>query len=69
MSISYLLYLGDIIESIEKIQKYTRGLDYDSFSQNQLVADAVIRNFEILGEAASYVPGNVQDDTRKYHGS
>ena len=33
MSRSYLLYLGDIIESIEKIQKYTRGLDYDSFSQ------------------------------------
>ena len=45
-------YLGHITEAIERIQRYTWGLDEAGFVQSQLVQDAVIRNFEIIGEAS-----------------
>ncbi len=50
------LLLSDVLESISKIKCYTSSLDFDSFCSNQLVIDAVIRNFEIIGEAASKLP-------------
>lgn len=50
------LLLSDLIESINKINRYTSSLDFNSFCKNELVVDAVIRNFEIIGEAASKHP-------------
>jgi uncharacterized protein with HEPN domain len=50
-----LLLLGDMLEAAEKISRYTSGMDYDAFSNNDLVIDAVARNFEIIGEAAARV--------------
>ena len=47
-----LLYLQDIIDSIEKIEEYTRGISFEEFSKNSEKIDAVVRNFEIIGEAA-----------------
>ena len=43
-------YLGHITEAIERIQRYTADLDEAGFAHSQLVQDAVIRNFEIIGE-------------------
>jgi len=40
----YLLYLEDIINAIEKIENYTQNMDFDKFSKNEMVIDAVIRN-------------------------
>ncbi len=54
------LYLNDIIESITKIKEYTNNLNLDTFVSNNLVIDAVIRNFEIIGEAAGHIPENIQ---------
>ena len=48
-------YLGHIIQAAEKIQKYTENLDEATFKANDLVQDAVIRNFEIIGEASSNI--------------
>ena len=45
------LYLKDIWGSIEKIEKYINNLSYEEFSKNLVVIDAVVRNFEIIGEA------------------
>ncbi|NNM64255.1 MAG: DUF86 domain-containing protein [Burkholderiales bacterium] len=45
-------YLGHILEAIDRIERYTAGLDEVAFAQNSLVQDAVIRNFEIIGEAS-----------------
>ena len=45
-------YLQHIIEAIERIQRYTEEMDELGFAQNQMVQDAVIRNFEIIGEAS-----------------
>jgi uncharacterized protein with HEPN domain len=48
-----LLLIDDIIESIEKIKRYTGELDYSEFVKDEKTKDAVIRNFEIIGEAAN----------------
>jgi uncharacterized protein with HEPN domain len=45
-------YLDHIIEAIDRIQRYTSGMSSSVFLANELVQDAVIRNFEILGEAS-----------------
>jgi uncharacterized protein with HEPN domain len=44
--------LDDIRASIEKIQRYTVGLDEGSFLADEKTIDAVVRNLEIIREAA-----------------
>jgi uncharacterized protein with HEPN domain len=45
-------YLAHILEAISRIAEYTAGMDEGGFVRNRLVQDAVIRNFEIIGEAS-----------------
>ncbi|MBI3943611.1 MAG: DUF86 domain-containing protein [Chloroflexi bacterium] len=45
-------YLGDIQEAIRRIATYTAGMTYESFLADIKTQDAVIRNLEIIGEAA-----------------
>ena len=47
------VYLNHIVEAIEHIQKFIEGMDYDRFDSDYMVQSAVIRQFEIIGEAAS----------------
>lgn len=47
------LLVKDMLEAANKIQKYTSNLDFASFLENELIIDAVARNFEIIGEAAN----------------
>ena len=55
------LLIQDIIESAEKILDYTKGLTYDEFKADSMRVDAVIRNFEIIGEAANRLPEESKD--------
>jgi uncharacterized protein with HEPN domain len=48
-------YLQHIEEAINRIQKYCSDFDETSFLANELVQDAVIRNFEIIGEASKNI--------------
>ena len=57
------LYLGHIIEAINRINKYTKGLEKGKFLKNNLVKDATVRNIEIIGEAVKNLP----DDFKKRH--
>lgn len=50
-----ILLIEDMLESARKIKKYTSGQDYDSFLNDEKTVDAVIRNFEIIGEAANRI--------------
>lgn len=43
------LLIKDIIDSIQKIESYVSGIDFDTFSDQVMVQDAVVRNFEIIG--------------------
>jgi len=45
-------YLGHIREAIERIYRYVEEIDEVAFVQNEMAQDAVIRNFEIIGEAS-----------------
>ncbi|MDD2299209.1 MAG: DUF86 domain-containing protein [Bacteroides sp.] len=56
----YHLYIDDIRESARKILRYTENLTYDEFVNNEQVVDAVVRNFEIIGEAAARVSKEIQ---------
>jgi len=48
-------YLAHILEAIERIHRYTDDMDELAFLNDQLVQDAVIRNFEIIGEASNNI--------------
>jgi len=50
------LLLEDMQESLQKIFTFTHGLSREAFLSNDLVIDAVLRNFEVMGEAASKLP-------------
>ena len=52
----YKVYLEDILGAIQKIERYTRGLTFERFSRDERTVDAVVRNLEIIGEAAKQVP-------------
>jgi uncharacterized protein with HEPN domain len=58
------LLLEDILESISKIRQYTNGMNFEIFCADSKTIDAVIRNFEIIGEAANRLPDSIKD---KYH--
>jgi len=57
----YLL-LKDILDCAETIIEYTYDYTYDSFLADRKTRDAVIRNFEIIGEAANRLPISIKDD-------
>lgn len=59
---NYLMYLSDIQLAMSKIAEYIDGLDFISFKQDYKTVDAVIRNFEIIGEAAKNIPGNLKEE-------
>jgi len=48
-------YLTHILEAIERIERYTEDIDEVAFLNSHLVQDAVIRNFEIIGEASNNI--------------
>jgi uncharacterized protein with HEPN domain len=50
------LLLEDSLEAIGKIERYTTGLDQAGFEADEKTIDAVVRNFEIIGEAARQLP-------------
>jgi len=58
---SYKLFVNDIMDAITKIERYIKNLDYDAFTKNGMAIDAVIRNLEIIGEAARNIPDNVKE--------
>ena len=58
---SPILYLEHILSSVMRIKEYSSGFDEKSFLENNLVQDAVIRNFEIIGEATKKINQEFRD--------
>jgi uncharacterized protein with HEPN domain len=52
--------IQDILECMDRIAEYTAGLSYEAFLGNRLVIDGVVRNLEVIGEAARHIPDDVQ---------
>ena len=56
----FILYLEDMLQSMDRIEEYLSSLDFKKFKQTYLVVDAIIRNFEIIGEASKNIPIYIQ---------
>ncbi|HAF70682.1 MAG: Nucleotidyltransferase [Acetothermia bacterium 64_32] len=54
------LFAQDILESIARIESYVADLAYEDFLADNKTQDAVVRNLEIIGEAARHIPQDVQ---------
>ncbi|OYR54007.1 HepT-like ribonuclease domain-containing protein [Halorubrum halodurans] len=55
-------YLDDILDAVEKILRFTNGMDYEAFVEDEKTVDAVLRNFEVIGEAAKNVPDDIRHE-------
>ncbi|MCW7077788.1 MAG: DUF86 domain-containing protein [Canidatus Methanoxibalbensis ujae] len=45
-----------------KIERYTENMNFEDFSNNELIQDGVIRNLEIIGEAVKNLPDDIKKD-------
>ena len=57
---NYEMYLEDILLSMSRIAEYIDGYDFVKFKQDYKTVDAVIRNFEIIGEASKKLPNELK---------
>lgn len=57
----WLFRIQDILKAIQKIETYIEGMTLNQFKKNELVIDAVIRNFEIIGEASKNISKSTRD--------
>lgn len=59
---NYHIYLEDILTSMERVIEYIGNYDFEDFKNNTLIIDAVIRNFEIIGEATNNLPQDLKEN-------
>ena len=52
-----IVFLGHILEAIDRISRYSEKMDEVAFLGNQMAQDAIIRNLEIIGEASHTADG------------
>lgn len=57
----HLLFLEDILISIQKIEDYIGGMSFEGFKDDSRTIDAVLRNLEIIGEASKNVPSEIRE--------
>lgn len=61
MSRDWRLYWRDILTACHKVQRYTTDMDRAAFEADERTFDAVLRNLEIIGEAAKSLPSEARD--------
>src|SRR5437763_1046475 len=54
------LRIEHMLMAISNIQRYVAGLTAEQFASEGMIVDAVVRNFQVLGEAVRHVPGDIQ---------
>lgn len=55
------LFVEDMLESIDLIEKYIAELNLDGLKDDRKTIDAVVRNFEIIGEASKFIPEKIKE--------
>ena len=56
------LLLGDMLEAAQSIFEFVGNMNYDRFIADKKTVDAVVRNFEILGEASKMMPDKIKKE-------
>lgn len=57
---NYRLYLKDILSAIDSIEAFVEGMSFEEFRADDKTASAVIRKFEIIGEATKNIPDKIR---------
>ena len=60
MTREYQDYFADIIDAIEKTELFVEGMDFEAFEKDAKTSFAVIRAFEIMGEAVKKIPPSIR---------
>lgn len=60
MQRDYNTHLQDIIDAIQKIEKYTKNLSFENFLIDELIQDGVLKNLIIIGEAVKNIPEDIK---------
>ncbi len=55
------VFVGHIIDALSKIETYTKGISYQQFMENDMMLDAVLREMQIIGEAAKRLSQEFKD--------
>lgn len=55
------LYLQDIIESVDAIERFLKNVSKDDFLENQLVQSAVLQKLAVLGEASARISDELKN--------
>lgn len=55
------MFLEDILLAMSRIGEYIEGYDFERFKKDYKTVDAVIRNLEVIGEAAKNVDNSIKD--------
>ena len=58
---TYRLFLEDMLLSMNRVAEYINGLSFMEFKHDYKTVDAVIRNFEVIGEASKKIPKEIKD--------
>jgi len=53
-------FIEDILESIRLIKNYVENMGFNDFKKDRKTIDAVVRNFEIIGEASRLIPDEIK---------
>ena len=61
----YRLFLEDMLEAVEMIEEYTKGYSFKDFKNDRKTIDTVVRNLEILGEAARKIPEEIRKNLKE----
>ncbi len=55
------LYISEIISAIDSIEDFTSGMNKDDFLKDEKTKSAVVRQFEIMGEAGKALPKSITE--------
>jgi uncharacterized protein with HEPN domain len=58
----YKIYFNDIEKAINSIEIFVKGMTFEQFINDDKTSSAVIRKFEIIGEATKYIPDKIRKD-------
>ncbi|PNR97851.1 hypothetical protein X927_10340 [Petrotoga mexicana DSM 14811] len=61
MKRDYTLFLKDIINAMSSIEEFVQGMSFEEFSKDDKTFSAVVRKFEVIGEATKNIPDSLRE--------
>ncbi len=57
----YRDYFQDILDAVNEVKEFTQGMDFEAFINDKKTINAVVRSFEVIGEASKKIPEDVRN--------